>query len=73
MALQFDDGIEYWQKYQVSEKITHLLHWMMKSQAKGNIFEHLIIIRIMRIRDVIFDQECIKHNIERYYSGEDKV
>lgn len=64
--------LEYWQKYQVSEKITQFLHWILKLQAKGNTFEHLIIIKVSNIRDKIFDQEYIKHNMERYKSGQDR-
>jgi hypothetical protein len=67
-----DDEIEYWQKYPISEKITHFLHWMMVSQQKGNTFEHLVIIKMMGIRDKIFDQEFIRYNMERYYNGQDR-
>jgi len=72
MSDPYDSGPEYWQKYPVSEKLTHFLHWIMKSQIKGNTFEHLVIIRVMGIRDTIFDQEYIKHNMEQYYSGKDR-
>jgi len=68
-----DNDIEYWQKYQVSEKLTQFLHWIMKAQIKGNTFEHLIIIRVIGIRDTIFDQEYVRHNMEQYHNGNDRI
>lgn len=66
------DTIEFDQKYPVSEQLVNCLTWLAKSQGLGNIFEHLVMIRVIGIRDQIFDQEYVKYNMKRYLSGEDR-
>lgn len=61
-----------WKDYPVSKQINIFIQYMMQSQMKGNTFEHLIIMKTIDIRDEIFDQEYIRHNMERYKNGEDR-